>query len=29
LPLRIACGMIAATEIEAASECGTFARELQ
>jgi ABC-type branched-chain amino acid transport systems, periplasmic component len=27
LPLRIACGMIAATEIEAAGECGTFARE--
>jgi hypothetical protein len=29
LPLRIACGMIAATEIKAANECGTFARELQ
>jgi branched-chain amino acid transport system substrate-binding protein len=27
LPLRTACGMIAATEIEAAGECGTFARE--
>jgi branched-chain amino acid transport system substrate-binding protein len=27
LLLRIAYGMIAATEIEAASECGTFARE--
>jgi branched-chain amino acid transport system substrate-binding protein len=27
LPLRIAYGMIAATEIEAAGECGRFARE--
>jgi branched-chain amino acid transport system substrate-binding protein len=28
LPLRAASGMIAATEIEAAHECGTFAREV-